>query len=70
MSPGIAQIFAIGGYDITMWARREETREKAKETLKKSLETSAEKVDSREQGQRNFRKSKLRAYGRWRRDVC
>jgi 3-hydroxybutyryl-CoA dehydrogenase len=42
MGPGIAQIFAIGGYDVTMWTRREETREKAKETLKKSLETFAE----------------------------
>ncbi|MDR1068019.1 MAG: 3-hydroxyacyl-CoA dehydrogenase family protein, partial [Clostridiales Family XIII bacterium] len=42
MGPGIAQIFAIGGYDVVMWTRREETREKAKETLKKSLVTFAE----------------------------
>jgi len=39
MGPGIAQIFAMGGYDVTMWTRSEETREKAKATLKKSLET-------------------------------
>jgi 3-hydroxyacyl-CoA dehydrogenase len=42
MGPGIAQIFAIGGYPVTMWTRSEETREKAKATLLKSLVTFAE----------------------------
>jgi len=42
MGPGIAQMYAIGGYDVTMWTRKEETREKAKQTLHKSLETFAE----------------------------
>ncbi|NLV49373.1 MAG: 3-hydroxyacyl-CoA dehydrogenase family protein [Clostridiales bacterium] len=42
MGPGIAQIFAMGGYDVTMWTRREETRENAKKTLYKSLQTFAE----------------------------
>lgn len=42
MGPGIAQMFAMGGYSVTMWTRREETREKAKATLHKSLETFAE----------------------------
>jgi 3-hydroxyacyl-CoA dehydrogenase len=42
MGPGIAQMFAMGGYEVTMWTRSESTREKAKETLHKSLETFAE----------------------------
>ena len=42
MGPGIAQIFAVGGYKVTMWTRREETRLKAQETLYKSLETFAD----------------------------
>jgi len=42
MGPGIAQMFAIGGYEVTMWTRSEETREKAKETLHKSLVTFSE----------------------------
>lgn len=42
MGPGIAQTFAIGGYDVTMWTRSEATREKAKEALKSSLKTFAE----------------------------
>ncbi|MDR0818508.1 MAG: 3-hydroxyacyl-CoA dehydrogenase family protein [Oscillospiraceae bacterium] len=42
MGPGIAQMFAMGGYDVTMWTRSEETREKAKETLHKSLVTFSE----------------------------
>jgi len=42
MGPGIAQIFAMGGYSVTMWTRKVETREKAKETLYKSLQTFAE----------------------------
>ena len=42
MGPGIAQMFAMGGYDVAVWTRREETRQKAKETLYKSLQTFAE----------------------------
>jgi 3-hydroxyacyl-CoA dehydrogenase len=42
MGPGIAQMFAIGGYTVTMWTRSEETREKAKATLYKSLQTFVE----------------------------
>lgn len=42
MGPGIAQMFAIGGYKVTMWTRSEATREKAKETLYKSLQTFVE----------------------------
>lgn len=42
MGPGIAQMFAIGGYEVTMWTRSESTREKAKETLRKSLDTFVE----------------------------
>ena len=42
MGPGIAQIYAMGGYPVTMWTRHEETREKAKSALKKSLKTFAE----------------------------
>ena len=42
MGPGIAQMFAMGGYSVTMWTRSEQTREKAKETLYKSLQTFVE----------------------------
>lgn len=42
MGPGIAQMFAMGGYEVTMWTRSEETREKAKETLHKSIITFSE----------------------------
>ena len=42
MGPGIAQTFAIGGYDVTMWTRSESTREKALASLKSSLNTFAE----------------------------
>ena len=42
MGPGIAQMFAIGGYTVVMWTRSEQTREKAKETLYKSLQTFVE----------------------------
>lgn len=42
MGPGIAQIFAMGGYKVTMWTRSQSTMEKAKETLYKSLKTFAE----------------------------
>lgn len=42
MGPGIAQMFAMGGYPVTMWTRSEATRDKAKETLYKSLQTFVE----------------------------
>jgi len=42
MGPGIAQIFAMGGFDVAMWTRSEETREKAKRALEASLKTFAE----------------------------
>ncbi len=42
MGPGMAQTFAIGGYDVTMWTRSEATREKAKAALKSSLKTFAD----------------------------
>jgi 3-hydroxyacyl-CoA dehydrogenase len=42
MGPGIAQSYAMGGYQVTMWTRSESTREKAKKALKSQLETFAE----------------------------
>ena len=42
MGPGIAQMFAMGGYTVTMWTRSEATREKAKATLYDSLKTFVE----------------------------
>ena len=42
MGPGIAQIYSMGGYEVTMWTRREETREKAKAALKSSIATFVE----------------------------
>ena len=42
MGPGIAQMFAMGGYPVTMWTRSEQTREKAKDALYKSLQTFVE----------------------------
>lgn len=48
MGPGIAQAFAMGGYQVTMWTRREETREKAKASLQSSLKTFAEEGEIKE----------------------
>ncbi len=42
MGPGIAQMFAIGGCNVTVWTRSEETSAKAAETLHKSLVTFSE----------------------------
>lgn len=42
MGPGIAQTYAMGGYEVTMWTRSEATREKAIAALKTQLETFAE----------------------------
>lgn len=42
MGPGIAQIYAMGGYTVTMWTRSEPTRDKAIAALKAQLETFEE----------------------------
>lgn len=42
MGPGIAQIYAMGGYQVTMWTRSESTREKAVASLKSQLDTFEE----------------------------
>jgi len=42
MGPGIAQMYAMGGYQVKMWTRSEQTREKAKEALYSSLKTFVE----------------------------
>ena len=41
MGPGIAQTYAMGGYNVTMWTRSESTREKAKAALHNQLLTFA-----------------------------
>lgn len=42
MGPGIAQSFATGGYEVSMWTRSAATRDKAKSILYSSLQTFAE----------------------------
>ena len=42
MGPGIAQTYAMGGCQVTMWTRSENTRNKAIASLKSQLETFAE----------------------------
>ena len=42
MGPGIAQTYAMGGYKIALWTRREEKRLQSMEMLKNSLNTFAE----------------------------
>lgn len=42
MGPGIAQTYAMGGYEVTMWTRSESTREKAIASLHAQLDTFAE----------------------------
>ncbi len=42
MGPGIAQTYAMGGYQVTMWTRSESTREKAIASLKAQLNTFQE----------------------------
>lgn len=39
MGPGIAQVYAMGGYEVTMWTRSESTRDKALASLKTQLDT-------------------------------
>ena len=42
MGPGIAQVYAMGGYDVSVWTRSESTRDKAKASLSLSLDTFVE----------------------------
>ncbi len=42
MGPGIAQTYAAGGYQVTMWTRSDATREKAQAAIKTQLETFAQ----------------------------
>jgi len=42
MGPGIAQTYAMGGYEVTMWTRSESTRDKAIASLKAQLDTFEE----------------------------
>lgn len=42
MGPGIAQTYAMGGYQVTMWTRSEKTRDKAIAALHSQLETFAQ----------------------------
>ena len=42
MGPGIAQVYAMGGYTVTMWTRSESTRDKAIAALKAQLDTFEE----------------------------
>ncbi len=42
MGPGIAQTYAMGGYQVTMWTRSESTRDKALASLKAQLDTFEE----------------------------
>ncbi len=42
MGPGIAQSLAMGGYEVVMWTRSEETMQKARRTLYRGLETFAQ----------------------------
>ncbi len=48
MGPGIAQIYAMGGYTVTMWTRSESTRDKAIAALKAQRETFEEEKLLRE----------------------
>lgn len=42
MGPGIAQVYATGGYEVVMWTRSESTREKALASLKNQFDTFVE----------------------------
>lgn len=39
MGPGIAQTYAMGGFDVAVWTRSESTRQKAEVSLKQSLKS-------------------------------
>ena len=50
MGPGIAQVYAMGGYEVAIWTRSEATREKARASLSLSLDTFVEEGElTREQ---------------------
>jgi len=42
MGPGIAQTYAMGGFEVSVWTRSESTRMKAKASLEQSLRTFEE----------------------------
>ena len=42
MGPGLAQIFAVKGYDVTIWARRPEVLPEAIEKIRASLALMAQ----------------------------
>ena len=42
MGPGIALTYAMGGYNVTVWTRREEKRVLAMETIRNALDTLVE----------------------------
>ena len=57
MGPGIAQVYAMGGYDVSVWTRSEATREKAKAALSLSLETFVEEDElTQEEADAAFRR--------------
>lgn len=47
MGPGIAQTYAMGGYEVVMWTRSESTRIKAQAALRSQLETFAAEEEIR-----------------------
>ncbi len=49
MGPGIAQTYAMGGYEVVMWTRSEATREKAIASLHAQLNTFAEEGEIRQE---------------------
>ena len=49
MGPGIAQVYAMGGYEVSVWTRSESTREKAKASLSLSLDTFVEEGELTQQ---------------------
>lgn len=49
MGPGIAQVYAMGGYEVSVWTRSESTRDKAKASLSLSLDTFVEEGELTQQ---------------------
>ena len=45
MGPGIAQVYAAGGYEVNLWTRSESTMEKAKAALSLSLDNFVEEEE-------------------------
>ena len=55
MGPGIAQVYAMGGYNVSIWTRSESTQEKAKASLSLSHDTFVEEGElTREQADTAF----------------